>query len=191
MISKVLCNMMRFFKTIITNWVMGRDGVAAIEAAMVFPLLAVLLVGTYDMGSAILVAQKSIRASQVTADLVSRESEATCSIIDEAIMGGELALQPFNTANYGVDIVSIGFDDDANAYIEWRETRNMSANPDVFAAVASLAEPNNGAIVVSIEYQYDPLFLGFSMGDFNVGIIPMREIAFARGRKAAIVTDGC
>jgi len=183
--------MLQSFIALFLRWIDARDGVAAIEAAMVFPILAVLLVGTYDMGSAILAGQKTIRASQVTADLVSRESEATCSIINEAVLAGELALQPFSTENYGVDIVSIGFDDDADAYIEWRETRNMSANPNVMDAVQSLAEANNGAIVVSVEYQYDPLFLGFSMGGFNIGIIPMREIAFSRGRKAAIVTSGC
>lgn len=180
--------MLEFIKLYLQGWARGREGVAAIEAAMVFPLLAVLLVGVYDMGSAILVGQKSIRASQVTADLVAREAEVDSSMIDEAVWAGELALQPFDTTNYGVDIVSIGFDEDANPYVEWRETRNMTPNPDVLTAVASLAEEDEGVVVVSVEYQYDPLFLGFSMGDFTVGIIPMEEIAFSRGRKSAIVT---
>ena len=180
--------MLNRFRDFCLQWTRGRDGVAAIEAAFVFPLLAVLLVGTYDMGSAILAGQKAIRASQVTADLVARDSEVDGSIIDEAVWAGELALQPFDSAAYGVDIVSIGFDDDAAPYIEWRETRNMIANPDVLNAVAALAEANNGAIVVTVEYEYDPLFLGFSIGDFTVGMVAMREIAFSRGRRSAIVT---
>jgi len=180
-------DMFYFLRSLLIKWARCRDGVAAIESAFVFPLLAVLLVGTYDMGSAILAGQKAIRASQVTADLIARDSQMSDGMINEAIMAGELALQPFDTSVYGVDIVSIGFDDDADAYIEWRETRNMTPNPDVLAAVASLAEANNGVIVVSIEYEYDPLFLGFSIGKFTVGLVPMREIAFSRGRKSAIV----
>ncbi|MFK7840517.1 MAG: TadE/TadG family type IV pilus assembly protein [Bdellovibrionales bacterium] len=180
-------NMVCFFRCLLCRWFREREGVAAIEAAMVFPLLAVLLVGTYDMGSAILAGQKSIRASQVTADLVARDSQIDNAMINEAITAGELALHPFDTANYGVDIVSIGFDDDADAYIEWRETRNMTPDPNVLNAVASLAEPNGGVIIVNIEYVYDPLFLGFSIGDFTVGIVPMSEVAFSRGRKSAVV----
>lgn len=180
--------MLSFLKTYFLGWARGREGVAAIEAAFVFPLLAVLLVGTYDMGSAILAGQKAIRASQVTADLVAREAEVDNSMVDEAVWAGELALQPFDTTSYGVDIVSIGFDEDADAYIEWRETRNMTPNPNVLTAVAALAEADNGVIVVTIEYEYDPLFMGFSIGDFAIGLVPMQEIAFSRGRKSAIVT---
>ena len=176
------------FKSKISQWWDSREGVAAIEAAMIFPILAVMLVGVYDMGNAILAGQKAIRAAQVTADLVAREAEIDSTLVDEAVWAGELALQPYDTTTYGVDIVSIGFDDDADAYIEWRETRNMTANPDVLTAVADLAEEGEGVMVVTIQYEYEPLFLGFSMGEFNVGLIPMEEIAFSRGRKSPVVT---
>ncbi len=175
------------FKKIVSSWRLEEKGVAAIEAAMIFPLLAVLLVGTYDMGNAIIAGQKAIRASQVTADLVSRESEVNDTMINEAVWAGELALQPFDTTSYGVDIVSISFDDTATPIIEWRETRNMAPNANVLADVAPLAEAGSGVMVVTIQYEYDPLFLGFSMGGFSIGFIPMEEKAFSRGRKSAVV----
>lgn len=175
------------FKNFVSKWRLEEKGVAAIEAAMIFPLLALLLVGTYDMGNAIVVGQKAIRASQVTADLVSRESEVNDAMINEAVWAGELALHPFDTTSYGVDIVSISFDDTATPVIEWRETRNMTANPDVLSDVAALAEAGSGVMVVTIQYEYDPLFLGFSMGGFTIGLIPMEETAFSRGRKSAVV----
>lgn len=176
-----------FIKNLFSRWRDEQEGLAAIESAMIFPLLAVMLIGVFDMGNAILVGQKAIRAAQVTADLVAREAELDATMVDEAVWAGELALQPFDTGSYGVDIVSIGFDDDADAYIEWRETRNMTANPNVLTAVADLAEAGEGVMVVTIQYEYEPLFLGFSMGDFNVGLIPMEEIAFSRGRKSPVV----
>ena len=39
------------FKSKISQWWDNREGVAAIEAAMIFPILAVMLVGVYDMGN--------------------------------------------------------------------------------------------------------------------------------------------
>ena len=49
------------------------DGLAAIEAALVFPLLLTMLMGTFDLGNAILANTKVVRASQVVADLVTRK----------------------------------------------------------------------------------------------------------------------
>ena len=180
--------MLGWITSIYQKWRDELQGVAAIEAAMIFPLLALLLVGTYDMGNAIVAGQKAIRASQVTADLVVRESEIDDSMINEAIWAGELALHPLPTTTFGIDIVSISFDDDGNPGIEWRETRNMSPSADVLTAAMPLSDPNGGLMIVTIEYEYEPLFLGFSMGNFNIGLIPMSERAFSRGRKSAVVS---
>lgn len=179
--------MMRWILTLLIRWQHDESGVAAVEATFVFPLLSILMLGTFDMGYGILASQKVIRASQVTADLVTRESTIDSSGIDEAFWAGQLALEPFNADSYGVDIVSISFDDDATPQIEWRETRNMSANGDVLSAVEPLAEAGQGVVVVTIQYQYDPVFAGFAMGSFSIGVVPMQEVAFARGRKSAVV----
>lgn len=174
-------------KNYVRKWFDAEDGLAAIEGAFVFPLLAVLLLGTYDMGNAILASQKSIRASQVTADLITRDAEVNNAMINEAVWAGEIALQPLDTTSYGVDIVSIRFDDTAQPQIEWRETRNMLPNMNVLTSVAALAEAGNGVVVVTIEYEYEPLFVGFSMGSFSIGNVPMQEMAFARGRNSPVV----
>ncbi len=169
----------RFLK----RWFEERDAVAAVEAALIFPILLTLLLGTYDMGNAILSDQKVIRASMVTGDLVTRERSVSDADIEEAIQGGELALAPLNTSTYGVDIVSIRFDENAVAEIVWRETRNMSPNPDVLEAVATLAEANSGVVMVTVQYEFTPLF-----SDFVIGDIAMQETAFTRGRKTSVVT---
>jgi Flp pilus assembly protein TadG len=174
--------LMRKMQTWIKRWRSEEDGMAAIEAAFVFPILLVMLLGTYDMGNAILSNQKVIRASQVTGDLVTRERTLDQTELEEAIRAGELALEPQDASSYGVDIVSIRFDDDANATIVWRETRNMAPNGDVLTKVAALAEPNNGVVVVTVRYTFEPLFAGFVIGD-----IPLEEVAFTRGRKSAVV----
>ena len=130
----------------IENWLRSEDGVAALEAAMVFPLLMVLMLGTFDMGNGILANQKAIRASQVTADLIARTSSVDAAMIDDAIEAGELAFEPLPADTFGVDVVSISFDDDANPNIEWRETRNMAPLADVLTRVADIAEANDGVL---------------------------------------------
>ncbi|MCC6597247.1 MAG: pilus assembly protein [Alphaproteobacteria bacterium] len=165
------------------RWLRARDGIAAIEAAMVFPLLMTLLLGTFDMGNAILSNQKTIRASQIAADLVTRTRSVDSAMIDEAIEASRLAFSPFSTNSYGVDMVSISFDDDSNPQIVWRETRNMTAVADVLDRVSALAEPGGGVMVVVVEFSFEPIFAGFVVDE-----IQMQEVAFARGRKSAVVS---
>ena len=164
------------------QWRSSEEGMAAVEAAMVFPLMLTLLLGTFDMGNGILANQKAIRASQVTADLIARSTSVDNTALNDAIEGGELALFPFQTDTYGVDIVSISFDEDANPQIEWRETRNMSPIADPLARVEDIAEANDGILLVVVRYEFVPIFAGFVINE-----IPMQEIAFARGRGGAVI----
>lgn len=158
------------------------DGLAAIEAALVFPILLTLLMGTFDLGNAIITNTKAIRASMVVADLVTRDRNVTTAELNEAIEAGKLAFQPLNTDSYGVDIVSVRFDDDADASIQWRETRGMTAEAAPLDDVEDLAEENSGVVIVYVRYLYRPFF-----GEFITGDISMKEVAYARGRKSAVV----
>lgn len=169
-------------KNIARRWIKSEEGLAAVEAALIFPILLTLLLGVYDMGNGILANQKAIRASQIVADLITRERTVSAADIDEAVEGGQLAFETMTSETYGVDIVSIRFDDDAEAEIVWRETRGMSPIDDVLGRVESMAEADNGVVVVAVRYNFEPLFAGFVVNE-----IPMQEVAFARGRKSAVV----
>lgn len=173
--------MRRLFK----KWIKDDSGLAAVEAALIFPMMLVLLVGVFDGGNAILANQKTVRASQVVADLIARSGTATEADISEAIEAGRLAFAPLPVGSYGIDIVSLRFDDDANTEIVWRETQNISGVPDALAAVAALQEANEGVVMVTVEYQYDPIFVGFVFD-----VINMREVAFSRGRNSPVITRG-
>jgi Flp pilus assembly protein TadG len=167
----------------VKSWRDGIEAVASIEAALVFPILMTLLLGTFDMGNGILANQKAIRASQVVADLVTRNMSVSTDEVNEAVTAGSLAFTPMDDSTFGVDIVSIRFDDDnAEPEIVWRETRNMLPNPDVLDKVTALAEAGNGVVVVTVSYLFEPVFAGFIVDN-----IPMQEVAFARGRRSAVV----
>ncbi len=162
--------------------------VAAIEAALLFPILLLLLLGLLDIGYGILASQKTIRASQIVADLVARNISVNDQDIDDAIEAGKLALMPFDTGSFGIDIASITFDEDGNAEVCWRETRNMPQNSDVPAIVDGLGIDGEGILAITVRYGYEP---GFSSNVFDK--IEMEEIAYTRGRSTAIVekNGGC
>jgi hypothetical protein len=149
-----------------------------------------MLLGTWDMGYGILAAQKTIRAAQVTADLIARNRAVDEGVMDEAIEGGRLAMTPFSTATYSVDIQSIAFDDNGDAIQLWCDTRGGTPNGNALNNLGDLAIPGEGVIIVTVNYQYEPHFAGFVIDTLN-----FQEVAFSRGRLTSTVThndrQGC
>ena len=71
--------------SIFKSWKDGDEGMAAVEAAMIFPIMLSMLLAIFDLGNGILANQKTIRASQVVADLITRQGIVTDDDIFEAI----------------------------------------------------------------------------------------------------------
>ena len=169
--------------SIFKRWWREEDGLAAVEASFIFPIMLALFLGVFDVGNAIITNQKTVRASQVVADLIARGSSVSNSDLEEAVEAGRLAFEPLNSSSYGVDIVSVRFDDDENAEIVWRETRNMTALPDALSRVESLAASDEGVVMVAVHYEYVPTF-----GQMVIDAFDMQEVAFSRGRRTAVVS---
>jgi Flp pilus assembly protein TadG len=176
-------------KNSVAPFMQDQSGLAAVEFAMIFPMMIMLLLGTVELGNGILANQKVIASSQIVADLLARTEEVTDDQLSEAKRAGRMALAPFSTGDIGFDIVSFRFDpDNADAGTEpqpvivWRDTDNMEAIADLEERVMPLALADEGAIVVFVEFPYEPPF-----GTSIVGHIDMLESTFTRGRKSAVV----
>lgn len=167
---------------LIRRWKNDEDGMAAVEAAMIFPVMLAMFLGVFDLGNAILANQKTIRASQVIADLIARENIVADADINEAVEAGRLAFEPLDNSSFGVDIISMRFDENADSEIVWRETVNMTGVADPFSAVEALETADEGVVMVSVHYEYEPRFAGFL-----VSAIDMNEVAFSRGRSTPVV----
>ena len=182
--------MFRDVRSLWKDWARGVEAIAAVEAALIFPILLVMLLGTFDAGRGLLAAQKTIRAAQVTADLVARHRSVTDTDLDEAITGGQLSMAPYDTTSYGVDMVSLEFEDDGDIVSLWCETRNSPVNTNITNSLGALAVPGEGIIAVTVRFDYEPTFSGFVFDT-----IEMQEIAYARGRLTSTVPhvsrNGC
>jgi hypothetical protein len=175
---RILSRIQNFF----SGYWKKQEAVAAVEAAFVFPILLVLMLGTLDMGRGIMCNQKTIKASQVVADLLTRHISVTDGDINEAVQAATLSLLPYDTSNLGFDIVSYRFLADGTVDQIWRETRNMDPVQNAAQRVAPIADPGKGVVMVAAQYRYEPIFSGFV-----VNAIPMMEFSFARGRRSEFV----
>lgn len=168
---------------LLVRWGAEKKAVAAVEAAILFPVMITLLMGVYDIGNGIVVNQKTITASQVMADLIARNQVVDMDALTDIVVAGRLALEPFSTATMGYDIVSVEFDEDEDPEVLWRLTNNMAANDAALDSTDPIAEEGNGVVIVTVTYDYTPFFSNFIVDEIN-----MQEVAFLRGRRSATVT---
>ena len=172
-----------YFYSLVKRWMREQEALAAIEAAMIFPIMLAIFVGVFDVGNGILANQKTVRASQVIADLIARTNIVSNNDVAEAVEAGRLAFEPMDSSAYGVDIISMRFDELGTPEILWRETVNMSPIADPIGSVAALQAPNEGVVMVAVEFEYVPIFAGHIISTFD-----MQEVAFSRGRRSPVVT---
>lgn len=165
------------------KWAKNEEGTALVEAALLFPPMLTVLMGVFDLGNGILLAQKTITSSQIAADLVARDRTVNSAEIEEIIDAAKLAFEPFALRDFGIDIVSVTFNSTQQPVVLWRVTRDMSPNTTSVASVSGLAPSGEGMIIVTVQYSYLPLFSNFFVGRFN-----FEEVAFARGRRSPTVT---
>lgn len=166
------------------RWRDCEDASAAAEFGLVFPLLFMMMLGLWDLGNGIILSQKTIAASQVVADLIGRETTIDDDELRQAFDAGRLAMLPYPTEPLTIDIVSVAFDDEGDPVARWQEDSNggNGVNANLASTTAGLGGPGDGAVAVQTTYTYDPTFAGTILDEFD-----MREIAFARGRKTAVV----
>lgn len=166
----------------IKNFYRDCSGLALIEGAMLLPILLTILFGMYDIGHAIILNQKVVSSAHVASDLITRKVAVDAYDISESISAARLVLDPYDTEPWGIDIVSIEFDEDEVPFTIWRETVDMTAIVNLPANAEGLGLEGEGVVAVAVAYDYDPFFSGGVLGAFR-----MTETAFLRGRRSATV----
>ena len=165
------------------QYIKDNRGVSAIEMAILFPVLLSMLMAVYDLGQGIVINQKTVAASQIIADLITRQEVVDTALITDIVNAGELALDPYPTTSFGYDIASVTFDEEAEPIVLWRVSANMNESETAINSTIGLGDEDEGVVVVSVAYQYEPFFSSFVIDTFN-----MTERAFLAGRSSATVT---
>lgn len=177
---------MVFSSKMLMQWRSQTQGSALMEAAILFPVLLTMLFGVYDIGHAITTNHKMITASQVAADLIARTPTVSAEELNQAIEAAGLAMAPYaDSSSIGIDIISVRFDEDNEPQEVWRRTQNMSVedNAGALEKSAGLGTKGEGALVVTVLYDYVPTFGNVVIKNFR-----LRETAFARGRRTSVVS---
>ena len=145
---------------------LARDtrGVAAVEFAMLVPLLFVMFIGTLELGQAVGLDRRVTMATASTADLIAREKTATDASLDGIVEIVKHLLRPYDSTRLQLSIVAVRADtgNPNLTRVEWSKGYNGGAAParcETYTMPVGLLSAGSSAIVVETRFDYEPLIV--------------------------------
>lgn len=152
------------------------SAVAAVEFALIAPLLMLMTFGTFEVARALVAHKRFQRATAMVGDLVSREKQIGSSVSEaqKALAGmlvsAEHAMTPFSASPLQVGITQLrASTTDANVTkVEWSWSYNSMSVKNCGDAKSmpdkNMISKGDAAIVVEAKYSYDPLLANIVPG---------------------------
>ena len=160
-----------------------RRGSAALELAIVLPLLLVMLVGAISVTQVIRARMAMENAAETMAGLVAEQTSVNSARMSDLCTGAQLVMAPYSTAGLKISVASVTNNAQTGKLgVDWQDTSCGGGSPiaaPTTDAASLVPNPGDSAIVVQATYTYaNPLVL----------VLPAQfaftELAFDRPRDA-------
>lgn len=197
------------------------NGVAAVEFALILPVMLLLYYGIAEIGQAAMADRRVTQLNRALVDLAAQgnlplESAASGSAargtalydtdVDTIFLVGQMIMAPFTTTPKMM-IASVTVDDKGVAKVCWSEQKNTTATPTNIKLQDGLLLPKTSVIMAEASFVYEP-FLGqlvfkdaLTLGGDRIymrprmaakaGALNIEQVARIRGTGSAAKTIVC
>jgi Flp pilus assembly protein TadG len=138
----------------------NRRGMAAVEFAMVFPVMLAIYFGIVETGQAVMIDRKVTQLTRALADLASQSKNSlgngdVTNIFDAA----QTVMMPYTRVNPRMSIHHIVIDSAGLARVCWSEQRNSTklARGTTVNLPVDLRVPNTSLIMAQASYAFTPV----------------------------------
>lgn len=165
-----------------------RRGIAAVEFALILPVLILLLLGTTELTRALTHDRKVTQIASTVADLIAQTSTLSVAELDDIFEASGSIMQPYLTTDLGIITSSVKFNEDKDANVEWscgyQTTAWTKDTPPPIAIPDAIKVPNSTIIIAVSSYTYKPVFTSIIEENIDLG-----ETFFLRPRLVAEIPD--
>ncbi len=152
-----------------------RDGVAAVEFAMILPVMLVTYVGMVEVVQLVMINRKVTQLTSALSDLTARAQSVAPADIDNIFNAAQTVLMPYDSSKAGMVIASIVIDSTGVAKVCWSNQRNGTAPGRGTTVIIpdSVKVPNTSVIMARASYKYTPTIGYVLTGTFTLGDNPI------------------
>lgn len=166
-------------------------GLAAVEFALIAPVLVTLLLGTVDVCDALSAHEKVTMLASTGADLVAQATSVSAADMTGIFAADSAVLYPYNGATAQIVISSIVSDGKGGGTVAWSQAQNatpLTVNQAVTVPTGLMDQtrcPANACSVIlaTVHYAYNS-----PLGKFIVGTVTMSDSFYERPRRSATVS---
>lgn len=159
-----------------------RRAVSAVEFALVFPLMLLLLFGGFETSQLLQVNRKMTNVAATASDLVAQATVITNADRDDIFNAAAAIVTPFSPANLSIVITSIQ-NNAGTVSVAWSDGYHAQPRTSVPSDLPSgIVEPGTSIIMAETVYTYTS-----PAGQFFTNGITMRDVFFDRPRRSVAV----
>jgi len=165
-----------------------KSGIAAIEFALIAPIMIGIYFGLAEVASAISVDRRVSHTANVVGDLATQTTELLNVDVEEVMAAAVRVLDLPNVSDVTIELTSYDLDADGNPRELGRATLNQGQdlqpfNPDTVDS--RILNTTSGVVVARVAYSYTPLMLRFTDADIN-----LRETFLLKPRRSESIPIG-
>ena len=168
----------------------ARSGLAAVEFALIAPVMVTLLLGTVEICNALECHQKVTMLASTGADLVAQTTSVSSSDMNNIFSAVNAIIYPFSTGDTKIVISSIVSDGNGGGTVAWSKAENTTARttdeavtvPDGLMSKDECGKDECSVILAEVTYEYTS-----PIGSFFIGQVPMSDTFYTRPRRSATV----
>lgn len=153
------------------RWRSDRRGLAAIEFAMIFPVMVGMYMGSVEISQVLTLDRKITTITAATSDLVAQEKTIDDTMIADIFAAASSMIVPYDELQITIVVSSVVADpDDGSTTVDWSDTlKGTARTPGQAVTVpAGLIGPGESLIYTEVTYQYDSIIGHFVSDGFTI-----------------------
>lgn len=180
------------FRWFVNRFSRHNGGVAAVEFALILPILIVLFLGSVELTNGLTASRKMSQVASTVGDLVSQYRTLDCATLNDIFKASTAIMTPYDDTNLDISIAGVEFDSGGTATVDWSRTDGGGSAASLVNEVpAALQIPDSYLIVAKTDYTYDALFAKFSGDQFGTDKFQFSDVFFLRPRIGSEVSFSC
>jgi Flp pilus assembly protein TadG len=167
---------------LVAGLVRNERGSAAVEFAVVVPIMLVLFFGVVEASSGFAVDRKVTLVARTLSDLTSQSTCVTQTDLDGFTITGKAIMTPYSATPLLSTITEIYVDENLDAKVQW--SKGYAPKSGTVGIPTGLKVAKTHLVLAEVEYLYKPVGIGYVMkADIN-----LKDLIYTRPRQSAAVT---
>jgi Flp pilus assembly protein TadG len=164
----------------------GRRGVAAVEFALILPVLLLLYFGVVELTQGFMAQERAAHTASTIGDLTAQSTTLDQAELTDIFSMGDTIMYPYPTDSLQMRLSSLTADANGNVTVAWSESQGMAARgkgSSVSNLPANVINANESVIMAETSYTYTSVF-----GQILPAPVVFNETYYLRPRGSASVT---